>query len=319
MNASAPGLPFVWQGRIDAEETGVTTRWHQHVRPWHAQACGGVALLGFACDEGVRRNGGRPGAAQGPAALRQALANLPVLGEPTLWDSGDVTCEGQALEAAQAALAARVAEALAQGAFPLVLGGGHEVAWGTFQGIVQAEPKRQRLLIVNFDAHFDLRQAAQANSGTPFRQIAQWCQAQGRPFDYHVLGISRYANTQALFDRAHVLGVRYRLDEALQTEADVAAARTALQADLAACDAVYLTICLDVLPAHQAPGVSAPATLGVPLPWLISLMDTVLASGKVVAADIAELNPALDRDGQTARTGARLAAHIARALSLRMA
>ena len=62
MNAPATGQPFVWQGRIDAEETGVTTRWHQHVRPWHAQARGGVALLGFACDEGVRRNGGRPGA-----------------------------------------------------------------------------------------------------------------------------------------------------------------------------------------------------------------------------------------------------------------
>jgi formiminoglutamase len=114
-------------------------------------------------------------------------------------------------------LAQRVAGAIAQGCLPLVLGGGHEVAWGTFQGIARARPDLRRILIVNFDAHFDLRMAAQANSGTPFRQMAAWSQSSGRPFDYHVLGISRYANTQALFDRAHTLGVRHVLDDDLQT------------------------------------------------------------------------------------------------------
>ena len=33
-------------------------------------------LIGFACDEGVRRNGGRVGAKDGPRAIRAALANL---------------------------------------------------------------------------------------------------------------------------------------------------------------------------------------------------------------------------------------------------
>ena len=39
----------------------------------------GLALLGFASDEGVERNGGRRGAAAGPAAIRSALASLAVL------------------------------------------------------------------------------------------------------------------------------------------------------------------------------------------------------------------------------------------------
>ncbi|MFN3612859.1 arginase family protein, partial [Tepidimonas sp.] len=82
--------------------------------------------------------------------------------------------------------------------------------------------------------------------------------------------------------------------------------------DLAQCDAVYLTVCLDVLPGGQAPGVSAPAALGVPLARVLALMDEVLSAGKLVAADIAELNPGLDRDGLTARVAARVAAHIAR-------
>lgn len=306
-----PTNTFEWRGRIDAEETGDSTRWHQRVRPADAHSRGGVTLIGFAVDEGVRRNGGRPGAAEGPKALRMALANLPVMGEPALWDAGDVTCDGGALDAAQAQLGSQVAEAIARGSLPLVLGGGHEVAWGTYQGLEKAG-RHQRLLIVNLDAHFDLRTAAQGNSGTPFRQIAERCQALGQAFNYRVLGISRFANTQTLFDRAGELGVRYWLDDALQTSEALTVAQDALAADLVASDAVYLTVCLDVLPGAQAPGVSAPAPLGVPLAHVELLIDQVLASGRVAAADIAELNPGQDRDGLTARVAARLAARIAR-------
>ncbi|WP_439609596.1 formimidoylglutamase [Hydrogenophaga sp.] len=314
MNNNIPttASAFVWTGRVDTEETGPSPRWHQRVQPLGPGARGGVTLMGFAVDEGVRRNGGRPGAAQGPQALRTALASLPVLGEPALFDAGDVVCEADALESAQAQLATRVADAVARGSLPLVLGGGHEVAWGTFQGIVQGGQAPARLLIVNLDAHFDLRVAAQGNSGTPFRQMQQWCEARGLPFTYRVFGISRFANTQALFERADALGVGYWLDEVLQDSAGLQAAQQALAQDLAACDAVYLTVCLDVLPGGQAPGVSAPAALGVPL-WLAeALIDQVLASGRVIAADIAELNPAMDRDGLTARVAARVAARIAR-------
>ena len=61
-----------------------------------------------------------------------------------------------------------------------------------------------------------------------------------------------------------------------------------------------------------APGVSAPAPLGLPLAHVEALVDQVLASGRVLAADLAELNPLLDEGGRTARVAARLAARIAR-------
>jgi formiminoglutamase len=307
-----PNQTFEWLGRDDAEETGVSTRWHHRVRPADANSTGGVTLIGFGVDEGVRRNAGRTGAALGPLALRGALANLPVLGEPALWDAGDVACADGALETAQAQLGERVAEALARGSLPLVLGGGHEMAWGTFQGIVQKRSDASNLLVVNLDAHFDLRVAARGNSGTPFRQMHDWCTERGQAFHYRVFGISRFANTQALFDRAHGMGVRYWLDDSLQDANGLRDAQQALATDLARSEAVYLTVCLDVLPGAQAPGVSAPAPLGVPLAQVERLIDQVLASGRLVAADIAELNPALDRDGLTARVAARLAARIAR-------
>jgi formiminoglutamase len=139
----------------------------------------------------------------------------------------------------------------------------------------------------------------------------RWCQTHKQPFAYTALGISRFANTPALFDHARATGTRWRLDEDLQTPADWQQAQQELDADLHACDAVYLTVCLDVLSAALAPGVSAPAALGVPLPLLERVIEQVKASGKLIAADMAELNPALDRDHQTARVGARLLARIA--------
>jgi len=300
-----------WHGREDTEEVGDARRWHHVMRPFDADVDGGAVLIGFPCDQGVARNGGRIGAAGGPAALRAALANLPYLGEPVLSDFGDACRAGDSLEAAQAKLGEAVARVLKQGALPIALGGGHEIAWGTFQGIAAAQ-KHARLLIVNIDAHFDLREAKQANSGTPFRQIHDWCASHSRPFDYRVLGISRYANTRALFDRAQGFGVRYWLDEALQTESAVAAAEAALRAEFANFDAVYLTVCLDVLPAAVAPGVSAPGVLGVPLSHVERLVDLVTGSGKLIAADIAEFNPSHDRDGMTARVAARIVARIVR-------
>jgi len=67
-----------------------------------------------------------------------------------------------------------------------------------------------------------------------------------------------------------------------------------------------VTVDLDVLPGEKAPGVSSPAACGVPLPLVEALLLVVSRSGKLLAADIAELNPALDRDDLTARVAARL-------------
>ncbi len=160
--------------------------------------------------------------------------------------------------------------------------------------------------MVNLDAYFDLRLAPVPNSGTPFRQIAEFCSAHGTTFNYLCLGISELSNTTALFERARQLGVEYRLDEEMR-QSDSADLRARLAQKLIAADKVYLSIDLDVLPASVAPGVSAPAARGVALEIIEDLIDDVISSGKLALADIAELNPVLDRDDQTARVAARLA------------
>jgi formiminoglutamase len=77
-------------------------------------------------------------------------------------------------------------------------------------------------------------------------------------------------------------------------------------------DCAYLSICLDVLPASVTPGVSAPAARGVSLETIELLVETVKATGKLVVADIAELNPDFDQDNRTAKVAARLVYQIVR-------
>ncbi|RKP46438.1 formimidoylglutamase [Trinickia fusca] len=300
----------VWIGRSDSGEPGDTRRVFDEIAPFSGDtiAQGEPVIIGFGSDEGVRRNLGRVGAARGPEALRRALAGLPAKGEGPVFDAGDVVCENGDLEAAQEELAQTVRDVLARGGLPLVLGGGHEVAWGTYSGLrahLGHDPWR-KLLIVNFDAHFDLRQTRPANSGTPFDQIACDCAARGDAFRYVCFGISDLANTAALFEHAGKLGVRHILDADMQ-ESQLAARLDDLDDMLAEVDDVYLSIDLDVLPAATAPGVSAPAALGVPLSVLEAMVKRVQASGKLRAADIAEYNPSLDQDKRTARVAARLA------------
>ena len=303
------------RGRVDAAEGPLALRWHQVIQPAvDVMPAGTVVLNGFACDAGVARNQGRVGAADGPAAIRHALRNMPVHECEQPADAGDVVCTFDALESAQSALAQRVAHQLDRGWFPLTLGGGHEVAFASFMGLAthvargRAADERVRIGIVNFDAHFDLRRADRPNSGTPFLQIADECAARGWPFRYACLGVSRYANTRALFESARQLGVVWVDDDQMVTPEHGLAAIDEL---IAGVDHVYLTVCLDVLPASVAPGVSGPAARGVGLDVIEPGIDAVIASGKLRLADIAEMNPRHDIDGRTAAVAARIGARIA--------
>ena len=307
--------PEIWQGRLDTEDGAAGRRWHQIVQPLDPGPPGSC-LLGLASDQGVALNQGRIGAAEGPAALRRALAGLAVHGDRPLYDAGDVRVDAD-LAAAQSAYAEIAADVLAEGHFLIGLGGGHEIGWASVQGarrfLGRQDPAR-RLGILNFDAHFDLRRPApEASSGTPFFQAAQWCHEHGLPFDYACIGISEAANTRALFATASELGVDFLSDRACR----LSAAEDLIARLVQRVDALYVTVCLDVLPAAVAPGVSAPAALGIPPGFVINCLDATARTCREVEcrwllADIAELNPRLDPDGRTARTAARLVWEIAR-------
>ncbi|MYW96655.1 formimidoylglutamase [Amycolatopsis rubida] len=293
-----------WTGREDGSGPE-HRRWHHAVNEFSSGT--GVSLIGFASDAGVRRNGGRPGARGGPDAIRQALASFAIRPEFAVSDAGDVVVEGDELEAGQENLGELVAKQLSDGNLPLVLGGGHETAYGSYLGLARSGLlDGRRLGILNLDAHFDLRTADRPSSGTPFRQIAAREAERGAEFAYAVAGISEPGNTAALFETAAGLNVRHLLDVDCQ-ERRLEPVLDFVRGFVADVDALYLSIDLDVLPAAQAPGVSAPATLGVPAAVVLEVCRLVASDPKLALADITELNPVYDADHRTARIAARLA------------
>ncbi|MBS0027985.1 formimidoylglutamase [Chitinophaga sp. 22321] len=312
-----PTSAATWTGRIDGTEPDLL-RWHQVIKvadllqaplPALQKDEKGIVLLGFACDEGVRRNKGRTGAAEGPAAIRKAIANFPVHfnAQMVLLDAGDVICVNGELENAQQMLSEAVKAILTAGYLPLLLGGGHEITYGHASGI-RSFAGKQKTGFINFDAHFDIRipGAEGPSSGTGFWQLARDCKQAGQPFNYLALGIQKNGNTRQLFNIAGEEDATYVSADAFHLH-DKDTLFAAIQHFLDQVDKVYLTTCLDVFAAPFAPGVSATAYNGItPDGLFLQCYRKILQSGKVAGIDIAELNPSLDIDNRTAKLAAAL-------------
>lgn len=304
--------PSAWNGRIDGTELD-ELRWHQQLQlldlsieksELSEMPLQTLAILGFSCDEGVRRNKGRAGAANGPAAIRKMCANLPAVeGLQYLIDAGDVTCIDAQLEAAQETLATAVEVLIRRNYRPLLIGGGHEIVYGHYQGIKKAF-SGEKIGVINIDAHFDLRAVGPegASSGTGFWQIAQQ-----EPLYYLAIGIQQHSNTPKLFAVAEQYNATYIPYTELSVEHEDTI-RTVIDRFASEVDRIYLTIDLDAFSASIAPGVSAPASVGIlPDAFFIRLLDRFLQQPKLVSVDIAEYNPLFDQDDRTARLAAFLA------------
>lgn len=268
----------------------------------------GIAILGYACDEGVKRNHGRVGAIHGPDAIRKQFGKLPnhLAPEISLWDVGTIDCMEGDLEETQNTLSLTVKKLLDSGIFPIILGGGHDIAYGTFNGIREHHGNSKSIGIINFDAHFDLRATVNGNtSGTPFYQIAKDCEKEDIPFHYLCLGIREDANDSALFTTAKELDVKFILRETFRIEFHNEI-KAWIKAFIKNVDAVYVTIDLDGFSSAYAPGVSAPSPMGFTPDVVLASLKTIISSGKLAALDIAELNPEFDIDNQTARLAASL-------------
>ncbi|MBF4455580.1 formimidoylglutamase [Acinetobacter sp. SK-43] len=293
---------FTWQGRHDGD--GEEHRRIHHVVNTTQHAS--FALIGFGSDEGVKRNKGRLGAADAPDMIRAQLANLPVHQSVSIVDIGTVVCEQGQLEKAQAELADQVERSLQQGMKPIVLGGGHEVAFGSFSGLfqyIQHHEPQQKIGIINFDAHFDLREAEQVTSGTPFLNAAKLSEQNQKEFHYLCIGVAKHSNTKALFDTADRLNCQYIYDQQLQlSEIDHLISK--INGFIEKIDALYITVDLDVFSASIAPGVSAPSVKGIDLSVFDPLFQAIKKSGKIRVFDVAECNPRFDLDNRTAKLAA---------------
>ncbi|HWR07045.1 formimidoylglutamase [Sporomusa sp.] len=312
-NHYLPADMAIWTGRTDSTDNYDAFRWHQWMRGLDlnkadsSPAAGqvGFVLLGFCCDEGVRRNHGRTGAAKGPDAIRRELANLPCTFSPEvlLFDAGNIICPDGGLEESQAALASAISSIRKLGLFPLVMGGGHELALGHYRGhrdFMIGRMQTPDIGIINFDAHFDLRPFTNgSSSGTMFRQIAQEDTDSGLKFRYMCLGIQRFSNTLELFKTAEQYGVVHIPAEEIAAKGDWNVIEK-LDEFMKDTNNIYITVCADVFSTAFAPGVSAAQPLGLYPDDVLKYLKHILRSEKVIGFDIAEVSPRFDQDSTTA-------------------
>jgi formiminoglutamase len=296
----------MWQGRNDGDSPLVQRIFQKVISENDYQKIENkdFVLHGFAVDEGVKRNSGRIGAAEAPNIIRKSMSNFPITSPYfRLLDFGNIQCENQNLEAAQNNLAELVAKVIQKKAKSIVFGGGHEVMFAHYQGIKKALPNK-KIGIINIDAHFDNRMINPeigATSGTGFYQIAE----EGELNSMHI-GIQRNSNTLQLFDFAHQNKMQYMLADELFFE-NLPSIYKRIDDFIDSVDVVYLTICMDVFNAAIAPGVSALAYNGIFADaTFLHFFRHILKNEKMIAMDVAEVNPTLDLQERTARLAASL-------------
>ncbi len=308
---------------FEAPQDQTDLRLRHLLRPYEGQPVS-VGLLGVPSDQGVLQGGGRPGANQGPSAIRQQLKQYGTayhfdrkadLSRLAIADFGDLIPSEQCEETHQR-LSEAVGEIFKLGALPIVLGGGHDLTFGGVRALANAT--RGGVGGIALDAHFDVREvkAGVITSGTPFRNILdQIPSVKGEHFVE--IGVNGLVNAKVYYDyliskkvslfslaKTHQVG----MDAVLEKAFHVAGQDT---------DKIFVSIDLDAVAQAFAPGVSAPSPEGL-TPEEVGL--AAYRAGlhpKVAYLDIMEMNPSFDQDGRTARLAAAIVLHFLSGLAQR--
>lgn len=285
----------LWHGRFDSNED-IDLRIWQIVKPFDDVSKEyGICFVGYDTDDGIKRNQGRIGAEKGSNAIRKAIQSFPIVENLKIYDYQNL--KNKVLEEAQKEYSLKISNVIKKGIFPIGLGGGHDIAFASYSGIRKAYPDK-KIGIVNFDTHLDMRPYDNgATSGTSFKQILD----EDKNVKYSIVGFKKQGNTKRLIDTAKNYNVLI-LDE----EEEEKFINDELKKYLADADILYVTFCMDVFNASDAPGVSAPTIMGLDPKKEKRILREIMDTGKVVCIDFAEVNPEYDIDSRTAKLAGSL-------------
>lgn len=264
-----------------------------------------VALLGYPCDEGVKRNNGRPGAKFGPSCVRKILPKLGPLVNPEynidirklhFLDQGNVNIT-ESLEENHVILTQSVKSILDEGFIGIILGGGNDQSYCNAKALMQQE-NGGNIGVVNIDAHLDARpllEGGLAHSGSPFRQLLTDPVFSGVFYEFAVQGnqcsaehaefVQQHGGSLVWLSQAKKNGVLTEFGNILGSFQDRDA---------------FVSFDIDSIQSSDCPGVSCPAVIGLSAQ---NALDIAFAAGqhpKTRLLDLSEYNPTVEED-RTAR------------------
>jgi agmatinase len=253
---------------------------------------GTVVLLGVPLDENSSL---LRGPAQAPGRIRETLFSgsssdcsedgTVVVGSERFVDTGDLPLPQGV--AAMKAIETAVADLLSRGARVLALGGDHSITFPILRSHAARHPD---LAVLQFDAHPDLYEDFDGNPhshASPFARVLE----QGLVKRLVQVGIrSTNAHLRQQIARFGVESITMR-----EFRPDLRLEFT---------QPVYVSIDMDALDPAYAPGVSHHEPGGLSVRDILSVLEGT--RGRIVGADIVEMNPLRDPVGTTAAVAAKL-------------
>ena len=261
-----------------------------------------VHLWAYPDDEGIRLNGGRPGASEGPHHIRQAFYKMTPGPSPRakIWDAGDLLMN-EPLPARHERAARCVQESLEAGKFVITLGGGHDYAYPDGKGFLKAFARsRKKPVILNFDAHLDVRPLDKGlTSGTPFyRLLTEFPKA----FHFFEVGPQEHCNSQVHWDWCTERGGKVLSLQDIRKKGLLSLLKASLSRYKG--HPTFLSVDIDGFSSAIAPGCSQSWPTGLHADEFFESLDYLMRHLAVKNLGVYEVSPPLDLGPLTSRLAA---------------
>jgi agmatinase len=278
-----------------------------------------VAVVGAPTDDLVSD---RPGTRFGPRAIRAAScppgphleAKLDAFEALRVVDFGDAPVIPADPVRTHAAIETLVAQVLAAGVIPLVLGGDHSISEPDIRALASAHGP---VGLVHFDTHTDTGTevyGVEVSHGTPFYRLVEHGHLD--PRRYVQIGLRGYWPGEAEFTWQAEHGVTsFFMHDVRELGIEEVVGRTV---GLVGDGPVFLTIDVDVLDPAFAPGTGTPEPGGITTVDLLWAARTLATELELVGADVVEVIPtAVGSADITALAADRIVREILTGIALR--
>jgi len=221
-------------------------------------------------------------------------------------DAGDVEMPAGEIETSMARLESAVLKIASCGAVPVILGGDHTIAWPDVTGVAR-HVGWGKVSVIHFDAHADTGDTqfgSLIGHGTPMRRLIESGATRGDRFLQ--VGLRGYWPEPETLAWMAEQGMRsYEMTEVVARGLDECLTEAmAIATD--GCDAVFLSVDVDVVDPGSAPGTGTPEPGGLSARQLLDAVRRIAMEVPIAGMDVVEVSPPYDNAEITAYLGNRI-------------
>lgn len=198
--------------------------------------------------------------------------------------------------------------------FPLIVGGDHSMAIGTLAGLAQTGPYG----VIWVDAHADLNTGETSPSGNIHGMPLAAAMGMGdvrltevggrdpKLSPEHLVYIALRDIDEGEMNEINRLGIKVITVEEVRTRGVDVIMQEAMRYLRERVDRFYISFDMDSLDASLVPGTGTPVDGGLTEVEAKAILKEAMQAEDLIAVELVELNPALDRDDVTAQLAYRL-------------